>query len=77
MILPNKEKNWKRTQLLLSHEAIELYSKETSEPEEHSLIFVGEIPNELLNEREEFVARNERAITWILISDMASSFTQA
>jgi hypothetical protein len=70
MILPNNEKNWKRAQLLLTHGAIELYSKEISEPEEHSLLFFGEIPEELLNEREEFVARNEGARTWILISDL-------
>jgi hypothetical protein len=70
MILPNNEKNWKRAQLLLSHGAIELYSKEISDPEEHALIFLGELPDELLNEREEFVARNEGSRTWILISDL-------
>lgn len=69
MILPNNENNWKRAQLLLSHGAIEFYSKEIQEPEEHALLFCGEIPNELLQRREELVARNEGARTWILVSD--------
>jgi hypothetical protein len=71
MIPDNYEEKLKRIEALLSNGFLELYTEGLATPEKHSLIFIGEVPDKLLEERGAQLKERKGFREWVLITDMS------
>ena len=70
MIPDNYEEKLKRVETLLSFGFLKLYTESITAPAEHSLIFIGEVPDKLLEEREALLKERKGFREWVLITDV-------